>query len=487
MFRKLLGLFGLALLLLVGESFFMVQEAEAANKRSRCRASTAAGLAKCKALIGEKNRKVTARRTRAKRPRYQTSLRSQRHKMTSNTSAARRRVSTRRQVFNKTTARTDKGQAVARQKVQARIIDFPFTVDPGFEVQSDNLTADQGSLVLSDGEATIRFVATGDRCDQARTGIRSCLRDLVNKEIKNIQAYQSFPYLEKNTEKRWGKTNNINPYQLSKSNSGRYLLMSTQKDFFGRFFFFEPTKEFVWRVEIDSPKANGSFLQDESSVDRMLLSLFVREDVKKVETAKRHQRTSTATNKRSVAKRKVRRGARVKITNRDAMKHTAQNIPFSVSLPTNMTAVSDNLNWEDGMMSFAAEDGTRVFIAATTETCTSQTPRIIRGCIEDAAEKMIRRQGTPFLAQNLLQARNYNLSLNNASGNLLRSQSFNKEIGRFHLYRANGKRYAQLVFRVPVKHQLWTMIIEAPEKNDAILSDTRQLQKTFSSLFFKDL
>ena len=433
--------------------------------------------------MAQRANKIQSRRSSVRRPRYQSSLRNRRSTIAP--SRSQRRVSTRRQVFDRSPSQSFQGKGVVRKKIQAKVIDFPFTVGSDFDVRSDTLTADQGQMVLSDGETMIRITATGDRCDQSQTGVRNCMHELANKEQSQLKRYHSALFLETNKEKLWGKKDIINPYQLRKSNSGRYILMSTQDQYFGRFFFFEPSKEFVWKVEVDAPKKANSFLKDEEGIDRLLLSFFLK-DADATRTKLQNKKSQALSGERNVTKGRVIRGGRVVIRADEQSKHEAAAIPFTLQLPEGLVLVSDTLDWDEGAMSFMDEGMTKVVIRATADVCASQTPRIVRRCLEDAANLLIRRGGENFDARNLLQKRNLQLALSHAKGNLARKSSMKGELGRFHLYRTEGKRFGQLVFRVPGRHHIWVITMEAPEKNDALLSDIRKIQKTFSSLLFSE-
>jgi len=363
------------------------------------------------------------------------------------------------------------------QSFKAKNIDFKISLPTGFIIVSDTLEDTSGELIFEKGAARIRLTATADLCD---AGVDYCLKEKSDAALVKFQ--ESLPRMVKRTNTNISLDGE--QVQLKKENMGRFVDLYARNYGAGQLTFFSPNTEYVWILRITDPEHATGILKNR--------------DVYKIFASIEKQSTVTNNRARTILNSILglrNRGSGVNTQNKvseilgnnDLNAFVAKNVPFHIEMPNRFELIADTLEQSSGAMLFESDDE-QLLVAATEEVCDSQTPRLLRRCIDAQAEMLKKKLQSEFPASNILQDENMQVQLTDVASsgqNFRQSSSFKSHIGKLVLLREKGKRVGYFIFPEPETGSMWHIRMTAPETQDGFLNNIRQKTKIINSLFFE--
>ncbi|MCF7906265.1 hypothetical protein K9L63_03720 [Candidatus Gracilibacteria bacterium] len=363
-------------------------------------------------------------------------------------------------------------------------VSFRLTVPKDFNLRSDTLTWDSGSLLFQQGNSKIEVIATPQKCEGGLTFVRSCLEQKSEAFLGDFK--QELPRMQLQENKNISL--NQNEVQLGRDNMARHVRLSSWNYEASQLTFFDPVNKYVWLLRIIDPGKETGIVSDNRSLQRMFSSIL----------SPFESSSDTSNADRTVLSYLF--GARNRSTGNTQLSKTpirydssqvgkigAESIPFTLETPNGFKLANDTLSWNEGELVLESDDSS-FRIVATDFVCDEQTPRLKRECIERYAVERGKELKAEFPGANILQDQNMQLQLVDRTlmhdANMSRTTFSRDYVGRMLLLRMPGKRVGLLTFAEPIHNFLWTVRIEAPEERDAFLNDIRQKQKIFSSLQF---
>ncbi|MCF7831147.1 hypothetical protein K9M41_04115 [Candidatus Gracilibacteria bacterium] len=462
-------------------------EVEASNKTSRLRGSNRSttsylqNIEKAASAIVEKwtRRPYLKRNSRSMTSPTTSSARYTR-RSTSSTSSRR---STIRSYVSPYSSRgvAQEVQEQANLKVfSATSVPFTILLPNTFSLLEDNLGRSSGSLKLRRSNVIIEIIATEDICEGGVTFVRNCLQQKSDSYLREFK--KNLPPLE--LSRNESVSLDPNNLQLTSGNRGWFVELSSLDYKAGQLTFFDPINDFVWLMRITSAGKGKTILDDNKILYQVFSSLLELDSQK--EKVQREV-SKIVTNRRSTVGTSPRTKNPVIFGESKITRFVAEKVPFEMELPQNFELVSDNLDWNEGAALFESEEGS-IELTATNVTCVDPTPRIKRQCMEEEAAKFAKELREEFPQGNVLQDVNIQIQLEdiaNTNRNLRRSSTSKNHLGRLLTLRISGERIGIFTFVEPQNGYVWKMRIDVPEGRDYFLSDVRQKQKVFSSLFFR--
>ncbi len=352
----------------------------------------------------------------------------------------------------------------------ANSIPFTITLPTGFEKESDSLDWESGSISFRSEDSTVTLHATGELCEGSLFQARLCLSKLYQDRMTELTAkYPNAFVLKNETVELRSQANRT----FDKKNLGRFLILKLGNTRIGNFTFFDPVNEFVWNLEIQAPDNSQKILNSNRLWTQIFESLFRQEDTR---TRVQRNVVSYADRRSSVTLRSnniATEGYRNYTTFR------AENVPFSLAVPEGFLVTEDTLATDSGKLHISGLRDGWVTVEATPGICDSQTSRIVRRCIEEAAEAFKEDLITQYPKLSIVRDENTLLSLKT-------TQYRESEVARIIQMRGDGDRVFQMTFRDPMVKNVWVLRASSPDEKDAFLYDASKLQNLIQSVQFHD-
>lgn len=362
--------------------------------------------------------------------------------------------------------------------VRSDNIPFYLSLPEGFSQMEDTLDWSSGLLKYEKEDATIEIRASEYRCDGGGTYQYYCLeegtKDITNKLISTV------PNMKK-TERRLISLQVSDLGQPRKSFSAWYHLFEGESEKIIQLTFLEPTHQFLWTIEIRAENIPKGFLSDDRSAQRIVSSLFRRPTLshlggRRFSTSYKYERTNEQASKRAQYQPPK--------TEKQENKMIAQLVPFDIEVPRGFYKTDDNLHVDSGEMLIRDRDGATIRVIATDKKCEgdpqsrdSAERRTLRECLETEAGKF-----TQVFIDN---AENYHVLHNeNFAVNLTFNNKIFQESGRYMMVDSQQERKVLLTFREPTQGYVWTLEMAAPKRQRAFLTNTQEIKRIISSLFF---
>lgn len=382
------------------------------------------------------------------------------------------RLRTGKSAFSQRRESGRKQTLVKTKYIDSKQTDFSFVLPESFQLVSDTLMNDSGSLVLRDGESFVRVNATKKLCEGGGNAVRYCLQtqeaDLWKEELAVFKQREKI----EGREVLLGEKG----YGIQSQPTALWSVFRVDTGLVGKLVFLHPQKQYVWSLTIDTPDISRSMLRNNQIKSELLQSIFSQKKTSKEDLQKQKRRALLKQRLQEKRSRSYKRSATTNfIGDSFYADHETDSKAVSLSLPTKYLEVADDFTFDGGRWRFESGEAF-VEIVPTENICDSQTESIRRRCLESVADEKALSIADGF---SLLKTQNMQLQL-------LKGGQHKNDTVRVVIWRKSGMRKSLVVFAHPQTHQVFMMTLQTSEDQNEILVDTRILRRVLSSLRLKE-
>ncbi len=347
--------------------------------------------------------------------------------------------------------------------LKASTIPFYITVPNHFSISKDQLNWESGTMNLNGKNSQIVIASSGARCDGGSTYARHCLKTKAQKA--NTALKKKYHRMRATSQKQIALHPSVKA--ITQPINAYYYALESPYEKLVQLSFIEPYNDFFWTAQIRIPKDRST----DNTINRILYSLFGTPYQEKTRTRTLVKKTTTPT-------RILRKKRAVNMNLKKSTSHTAQAVPFSIKVPSELKLLKDSLTYSRGKMIFLGNDGAFIKVTATNSKCDQQSVSLSSRCLRTNGSlnaKRIKDQnpGYKVLREELVRL---NLTFDSARN----------ENGHLFIALTRNARNAVFTFREPTKKHLWKIEMGTPrDSRNSFLTDRQKIRQITSSLFFR--